>query len=193
MNGYFKYFQKEDAARVRSKNNGNSHIRILLSFKNECKLAFDDVRKFGKVGLTSNPQNFIHQKKLGPDALEISLKTFKEIFKGRKGIIKSLIMNQNFIAGIGNLYADEILYQSRIHPLTKADKLKAVDIKILFKKMKLILNKAIEHHDRINGLPSSFLLPHRYPGCECPEGGPFEIMKIGGRTTYFCPNVQKKL
>lgn len=182
MTGYLKYFQK----------GGPKHIRLLISFQNGNHLAFDDMRKFGKVGLTQDPDNFIAERRLGPDALAISFKTFKKMFKNRKGAIKPLIMNQNFLAGIGNLYADEILYQSQIHPLTKADGLDNDDFKRLFQEMKQVLNKAIEYQDRPHTLPSSFLLPHRYPGGECPPGGEIEIIKVGGRTTYFCPGYQKK-
>lgn len=187
MTGYLKYYPKNVPKSL------NSHIRFLVKFQNGHELVFDDMRKFGKVGLTQTPQNFIQEKRLGPDALEINFKTFKEIFKKRKGIIKSLIMNQNFIAGIGNLYADEILYQSQIHPLTTADKLDNRDLKNLYHEMKMVLNKAIEHHDVPHKMPPSFLLAHRYPGGECPNGGPIKTLKIGGRTTYFCPREQKQL
>ena len=102
-----------------------------------------------------------------------------------------MIINQNFIAGIGNLYADEILYQSRIHPLTKADDLGGEKLEILFKAMRKVLNKAIEHQDQPPNMPSSFLLPHRHPGGECPSGESIKILKVGGRTTYFCPDYQK--
>jgi formamidopyrimidine-DNA glycosylase len=96
------------------------------------------------------------------------------------------------IAGIGNLYADETLYQSEIHPLTHVDKLKSQEIRILYEKMKLVLETAIEHLDRPREMPEDFLLPYRYPGGECPSGGEIEIIKVGGRTTYFCPGNQKK-
>lgn len=181
MTGYLKYFQK----------NSPSHIRFLISFQNNCRLAFDDMRKFGKIGLTCDLDQFICEKNLGPDALEISLKTFLEIFKKRKGAIKPIIMNQDFIAGIGNLYADEILYQSGIHPLTTADKLDKEDLKNLFVEMKKVLIKAIDFQDKPYNLPSSFLLPHRHPNGECPQGGILKILKIAGRTTYFCPEHQK--
>jgi formamidopyrimidine-DNA glycosylase len=183
MTGYLKYFQK----------NSPSHVRFLIYFYNQNHLAFDDQRKFGKIGLTPDPDSFIKEKRLGPDALEINLKTFRRIFRKRKGRIKPLIMNQNFIAGIGNLYADEILYQSRIHPLTKADKLDREQLENLFREMKMVLDKAIEYQDQPHTLPSHFLLSHRYPGGKCPQGGKIEIMKVGGRTTYICPDHQKKL
>ncbi len=187
MTGYLKYFQKNSLKTY------SNHIRLLIQFINEDELVFDDMRKFGKLGLTKDPDNFIKEKNLGPDALEINFKTFQELFRKRKGIIKSLIMNQNFIAGIGNLYADEILYQSRIHPLTTADKLDKDNLKKLFKEMKMVLNKAIEYQDKPHNMPSNFLLAHRYQGGECPKGGSLITLKIGGRTTYLCPEYQKKV
>ena len=187
MTGYLKYIQKN------SLKNYSKHIRLLIQFINKDELIFDDMRKFGKLGLTRGPDNFIKEKNLGPDALQINFKTFQELFRKRKGIIKSLIMNQNFIAGIGNLYADEILYQSRIHPLTTADKLDKDNLKKLFKEMKMVLNKAIEYHDMPYNMPSNFLLAHRHQGGECPTGGTLITLKIGGRTTYLCPEYQKKV
>ncbi len=181
MNGFLKYFKKE----------GSPHIRLLIKFKNGHKLAFDDMRKFGKVSLTSNPDQFIRKKNLGPDALEIDYETFKRLFKNRKGHIKPLLLNQSFLAGIGNLYADEILYQSGIHPLSTADKLDKDTLKELFEDMKRVLKKAIEYRDKPDSLPSNYLLPHRYPQGKCPQGGPVEVLKIGGRTTYICPEHQK--
>jgi formamidopyrimidine-DNA glycosylase len=183
MTGYLKYFQK----------NSSPHIRVLISFQNGCHLAFDDMRKFGKVGLTRDQDNFIKEKKLGPDALAIDFKTFKEIFKKREGTIKPLIMNQKVIAGIGNLYADETLYQSGIHPLTRVDKLKSQDIQVLYEKMKFVLEIAIEHLDRPREMPEDFLLPHRYNGGICPDGGEIKTIKVGGLTTYFCPGTQKQI
>jgi formamidopyrimidine-DNA glycosylase len=181
MTGYLKYFQKD----------GSPHIRLLISFKNGYNLAFDDMRKFGNISLTVSPEQFIDERNLGLDALEIDFETFEKLLRKRSGMIKPLLMNQNFIAGIGNLYADEILYQSKIHPLTRADKLEKDQMKQIFTEMKRVLNKAIEYQDKPYSLPSSFLLPHRHPGGECPHGGPLKTMKISGRTTYYCPNEQK--
>lgn len=181
MTGYLKYFQNE----------GSSHIRLLIEFTNGYKLGFDDMRKFGKMWLTRDPEKFVQEKNLGPDALEIDYTTFEKLFEKRKGSLKPLLLNQSFIAGIGNLYADEILYQSGMHPLSKADMLDKVELQRLFREMKMVLNKAIEYQDKPHALPSSFLLPHRHLNGECPHGESLKIIKVGGRTTYFCPEQQK--
>ncbi|MDP3066454.1 MAG: DNA-formamidopyrimidine glycosylase family protein [Methanobacteriaceae archaeon] len=180
MTGYLHYFHQKSSP----------YARMLINFQNGYHLAFDDARKFGKLGLTSDPDEFLRQKGLGPDALKIGFGSFKELFKGRTGMIKPLLMNQNFIAGVGNLYADEILYQSNIHPETHSNQLNYHDIQVLFKKMKLVLEKGIEYQDRPRDFPKSYLLSHRYPGGECPEGDTLNIIKVGGRTTYFCPERQ---
>jgi formamidopyrimidine-DNA glycosylase len=171
---------------------GSKHPRLILSFSNGNHLIFDDTRKFGKLGLTRNPDLFITRKKLGPDALKIDFKKFLKIFQRRTGMIKPLIMNQNLIAGIGNLYADEILYQSRVHPQTPAHHLKIRDWERLFQETKKVLKIAIKYKDRPENLPSPFLLPHRYEGGACPGGENLEIIKVGGRTTYICPQQQKR-
>ncbi|MBI4813961.1 MAG: Fpg/Nei family DNA glycosylase [Methanobacterium sp.] len=181
MTGYLHYYTK----------NSSKYPRLLLKFSGGNFLAFDDARKFGKLGLTQDPDEFIEKRRLGPDALEVNFEDFQEIFRDRKGMIKPLLLNQNILAGIGNLYADEMLYQSRIHPLTHADQLDDPEWEHLFKNMKKVLHKAIEHQDKIKSLPASYLLPHRYKGGKCPEGGELEIIKVGGRTTFVCSKRQK--
>ncbi|WJI09982.1 Fpg/Nei family DNA glycosylase [Methanobacterium sp. CWC-01] len=180
MTGYLYYFQEKSS----------KYVRLLVSFQNGSHLAFDDARKFGKLGLTSDPEEFIARKGLGEDALEIEFKTFQELFKNRRGMIKPLLLNQNFIAGIGNLYADEILYQCGLHPETHADQLGKTDLHTLYYQMRRVLEKAIQYQDSPRDFPDSYLLSHRYPGGECPEGGALEVKKVGGRTTYYCPERQ---
>lgn len=174
-----------------SQKESTPHARLSIVFHNGNALDFDDSRKFGKIGITTDIQQFIKEKKLGPDALYIKYDAFRKMFNNRKGIIKPLLMNQNFIAGIGNLYADEILYQSSIHPLLRANQLKEKDMHHLYENMVMVLEKAIKFQDKPRAFPSQFLLAHRYPGGECPHGGKLETLKIAGRTTYYCPKKQK--
>ena len=182
MTGFFKYHPLSEGH--------TSHSRISFIFENENVLDFEDPRKFGKVSISKNIPDFVERKHLGPDALKIDYKMFKKMFEGRKGNLKPLLMNQHFLAGIGNLYADEILYQSGIHPLRKANNLKKEDFSHLYENMIMVLRKAIELQDRPRNFPPEFLLSHRYPGGECPEGGKLDIIKVGGRTTYYCPGKQ---
>lgn len=180
MTGYLKYNKKDV----------NPYTRLSVAFEEGC-LEFIDMRKFGKIGHTRDVERFIQNKRLGPDALDIDFKTFIGKFDKRKGLIKPLLMNQNFIAGIGNLYADEILYQSGVHPLSKANKLNDGKLKQLYQEMIKVLNKAIQYQDKPFSLPSSFLLSHRHPNGKCPDGGSLKVIKVGGRTTYYCAERQK--
>lgn len=182
MTGFLHYGSSEKISK---------HPRMTIYFSNDEHLTFDDARKLGKLGITSAPGEFIKLKRLGPDALEVDYKDFQEIVKGRKGMIKPLLLNQNLIAGIGNLYADEILYQSSVHPMTHADNLDTSDWERLFQNMKKVLEKAIEYQDKPGSLPISYLLPHRHRGGHCPQGGDLEIIKVGGRTTFLCPDRQE--
>jgi formamidopyrimidine-DNA glycosylase len=93
-----------------------AHTRLLISFGNGHCLVYRDPRMFGRVGLTDNPQIFLREKKLGPDALNINLQAFLEIMLGRKGAIKARLLDQRIMAGLGNLYADEALFQAGICP-----------------------------------------------------------------------------
>lgn len=182
MTGFFKYHSINEEH--------TKHNRISIIFENGNILDFEDPRKFGKVSITNNISNFIEKQKLGPDALKIDLKSFKNLFQNRTGLIKPLLMNQHFLAGIGNLYADEILFQSRIHPLKKANQINNHELEILYENMVWVLKKAIEFNDRPRNFPENFLLSHRYHGGECPGGGKLDIIKVGGRTTYYCPKKQ---
>lgn len=173
------------------KKNSSRYPMLLIKFSSGNFLSFDDARKFGKLGLTRNPIEFIKSRGLGPDALEVNYEDFRKILQGKKGMMKSLLLNQNILAGIGNLYADEILYQSRVHPMTPANLLNDPEWERVFSAMKKVLQKAIDHHDKIESLPESYILPHRHKGGECPEGYPLKIIKVGGRTTFLCPHRQK--
>src|SRR4029077_9342002 len=87
--------------------------RVIFRFANKCRLAFDDQRKFGEIGLSRNVDEFLRNRGIGPDALDISLSQFKTILGKHRRAVKSILLNQKLIAGIGNLYADEILFRAR--------------------------------------------------------------------------------
>jgi formamidopyrimidine-DNA glycosylase len=166
------------------------HTRLLIAFVNGHRLAFDDPRIFGEVGLTGSPQSFLEERGIGPDAMQVSKEDFLKIMRGRKGIIKSALLNQSLVAGLGNLYADEALFQAGICP--KSRSLDEAQLSDLYSSIQLTLSTAIKAHADLSKLPDSFLLPHRHPGGRCPRDG--EALRhetIGGRTSYYCPKHQK--
>lgn len=166
------------------------HTRLLILFQNGCRLAFDDLRIFGQAGLTRNPSLFLAAGKMGPDALLVERDGFLEIMRGRRGTIKSLLLNQRLLAGIGNLYADEALFQAGIHPQSRC--LDEMQLSSLFLSIQEVLKTSISNSADFDRLPDSYLLRHRHPGGRCPwEGALLQHEKIGGRTSYYCPEHQK--
>jgi hypothetical protein len=95
--------------------------RLLVSFSNGYLLAYDCQRKFGKIGLVRDPEAYLNDHDLGPDALDddFDFKAFRQALRGRRATVKSALMNQQCIAGIGNVYSDEILFQAKIRPDTR--------------------------------------------------------------------------
>jgi len=183
MTGRMDFFQHDDF---------HKHAQLTLTFDNGGKLSFICPRKFGKLFLTENIENFRKEKKLGPHATEVSEVEFIELFSNKKGNVKTALMDQAFIAGLGNLYVDEMLFQTGIHPKSKCENLSDKDLKAMFKKMNIILETVTKSKTEGENIPDSYLRGHRDAGGECPNGkGKIEMIKIGGRSTYFCPDCQE--
>jgi formamidopyrimidine-DNA glycosylase len=183
MTGYLKYFrdQKQESA----------HSRLCLIFDNGFRLVFVCQRMLGKVSLALDAQNFLAEKEIGPDALSLDLHTLRKLLEGRKAKIKSLLMNQHLVAGLGNIYTDEILFQAGIHPAAKANCLNEKQLKVLFQKIKKVIQTAIDCQADPKQMPPFYLLPQRHSKGKCPRcHHRLEQIKILGRTTYFCSHCQ---
>jgi formamidopyrimidine-DNA glycosylase len=184
MTGRFQYF-KDPADEP-------DHTAVLIRFNNSDYLAYIDIRKFGLIALTENIGTFVKEKRLGPDALKIDEKEFRRALAGRKGSAKTILMNQSILSGIGNIYSDEILFQSGIHPERSIDTLDTGEIHQLFVVMQQVLKSAIDAGAETDALPDGYIIPHREKGGICPRcGEPLHTLTVGGRTSYFCPNQQK--
>jgi formamidopyrimidine-DNA glycosylase len=186
MTGSLRYFGNAEQA--------PTHTRVLFIFTNNHRLAFDDQRQFGQIGLLKDVDEFLKERALGPDALDLDLGGFQKILGKRRGAVKSILMNQRLIAGIGNIYADEILFRARIHPAIEISRLSSKALTKLFRAMRYILEKAIAAKADVNQMPKSWLLPHRGKGGKCPRcGRELKSSKIGGRTAWFCAHCQRRL
>jgi formamidopyrimidine-DNA glycosylase len=169
------------------------HDRLLVSFDNGFHLAYVCQRKFGTVGLTDGMEAFIEEKKLGPDDLSLDLDGFRQALQGKRGMVKSFLMNQKYLAGIGNVYSDEILFQSGLHPESQVNEFMAKTVKRLFAALQEVLQKAIEAQADPDRMPDSFMLPRRHRDGTCPRcQGDLKKMKVAGRSAYFCPGCQGK-
>ena len=168
--------------------------RVLFLFANNRRLAFDDQRKFGEIELIKGVDEFLQTRGLGPDALEISASKLRAVLGKHRGALKPILLNQQLIAGIGNLYADEILFRARMHPATEAARLSDKNLTGLFRAMRYVLEKAIALKTDFNRLPKSWLLTHRGKEGRCPRcGRSVKSATIGGRTSWFCVHCQKRV
>src|SRR4030095_12150215 len=104
---------------------------------------------------------FLQARGIGTDALKIGLSRFKAIVGKHRGAVKAILLNQQLIAGIGNLYADEILFRARVHPAIQAARLSDKDLSRLFRAADYVLEKAIALKTDFNHLPKSWLLTRR--------------------------------
>lgn len=181
------YWYHDDAEQPR-------FARVVFEFEGGGRLGYDDMRLFGVVDVTANPDTFIAEHRLGPDPLDPSfrLDLFRRIVAGRRGAVKSLLMSQEIIAGMGNLYADETLYRASIHPRRPVDSLSAAEVKAIHRNMRAILKEAIAFKSRGGDYPGRYLVQHREEGDRCPLcGGTIQRAVVFGRTTYFCGKHQR--
>jgi formamidopyrimidine-DNA glycosylase len=168
--------------------------RVIFDFENGWHLAFEDMRLFGVADLTPNPDDYIAGHSLGPDPVDpkFRLADFRRLVTGRRGAIKSLLMSQDIIAGVGNLYADEILYQTSIHPARAVDKLSDAEVRSVHGTMRRILKDVIARKARGANHPARYLIEHREEGGRCPTcGGGILRTVVFGRTTYYCGKHQR--
>jgi len=185
MTGSLEYLNRDEVA--------PKTARVIFRFSLNRRLAFDDQRKFGEIELIKNVDEYLQTRGLGPDALNISLSQFKAIFGKHRGAVKAILLNQQLIAGIGNLYADEILFRARVHPAREAARLSDKDLRRLFRATRYVLGKAIALKTDFNRLPKSWLLMHREKRGRCPRcGRALKSATIGGRTSWFCGRCQRR-
>jgi len=90
--------------------------KVIFYFRNNFNLAYKSSRMFGRLDIVDSIEDYIKKKRLGPDAFKMSFEEFTGALKRRTAIIKNALLNQSFIAGIGNIYSDEILYRTKLHP-----------------------------------------------------------------------------
>lgn len=185
----------------------NRFLRIIFFLDNGNQLALSDLRKFAKVELWDEKEFYESQeiKKLGPDPLEKDFTAGKleDILKKTRGKIKKVLMDQNIISGIGNIYSDEVLWEARIHPFRDTPNLSQKEIKNIYFAIKKVLLKAINlkgdsvsDYRLINGEKGKYQLiqkVYRREGEKCPrsDGGIIQRKKINGRSAHFCPVCQK--
>lgn len=186
MTGFPKYYKNEDEK--------PDHERLVLTFENNYHLAYDSQRKLGEVRIVENHRETIDDLGLGPDALDddVEKKAFQSRFDGRRGMIKSAMMNQDIVAGIGNVYSDEILFQAELHPKSKVPNLSDDDWENIHEAVHDVCETAIDCKVEKECFPDHFILSNRLEGAACPKGceGTLRSSTVSGRTAYYCPKCQ---
>ena len=209
MTGRLVYFGKEDALwggkSFRDKDSfSHKHCHIVLVLEDNSALLFCDSRKFGYLEIVDEKGLAEKLSAFGPEPLEedFTWQRLGEIVAGRKMNIKALLLNQRLIAGIGNIYADEVLFDARIRPTRPAGDLSIGEIKALHRSIRKILKKAVEkrgttfsdyvdasgneggfqQHLKVYGRQGKDCI-----GCE----GKVEKTVVAGRGTHFCPICQR--
>ena len=181
------------------------HHHVVFNIDNNEELHFADVRKFARLKLI--PKDKINDMPpftelgLEPWDKNLTSKYLKEKFKKKNLPIKTVLLDQSIITGIGNIYDDEVLFLSKINPLTKAKNLNEKDLDNIIKNTVKILDKAIEEggttirnytsEEGVIGNNQNNLLVHTKEGCKCPICKNIIVkIKVGGRGTYYCPKCQ---
>ncbi|MDD2927488.1 MAG: bifunctional DNA-formamidopyrimidine glycosylase/DNA-(apurinic or apyrimidinic site) lyase [Candidatus Omnitrophica bacterium] len=181
---------------------GGKNSRVAFHLSDGKILDFNDQRLFAELRLLKDWRSLKFIQGLGPEPADLNLRQFKEMLDSRKTAIKPLLMDQEFISGIGNIYAAEILFRAKIHPERRASKLRDKEKELLFKAINDILNAAILHagssvddYVRVSGEKGGYVKYHKVYGRQgksclvCKT----TIKKIsqGGRGTHFCPRCQR--
>ena len=185
----------------------HKHDRVVFFLNKKNKLIYNDVRKFGFIKFLNNKDfnNNLHLKNLGPEPLrqEFNYLYFQQYIKDRNRVIKNILMDQKFVSGIGNIYANEILFLSKIKPFRKGKDLKEFEIKKIIKFTKSILKNAIrlggssiKNFSSDNGKKGSFQQHFNVYGKKgdlCLNGCNNRIVKssISNRASFFCSKCQK--
>ncbi len=180
----------------------DAHIHLILYFEQEqAPLHFRDVRKFGKVRYLTAEQEKAVRSDLGIDGLVLKPTQMRSLFWGRRQCIKTLLLNQSLIAGVGNIYADEALFAAKLHPLSSPDQLTQSELELLGKKIRSILGQAVKKggstisdYMQPGGKKGSYQQSHRvygHGGKPCPVcSTPIEKITVQARGTHFCPSCQ---
>jgi formamidopyrimidine-DNA glycosylase len=186
----------------------NRFIRMVLGLDDGRQIALSDARRFAKIiHLQKNeePASVSELSRIGPDALALTRTQFAQLFSGRRGKIKAALMNPACIAGIGNIYADEILHRAGINPFTSINRLEQKDFTLLHTWMVKILNMAIDvggsstdDYRRPDGTTGSYQdrhLAYHQQGKPCTlcAKGTIHRMMHNGRSSHFCPAHQRLL
>jgi formamidopyrimidine-DNA glycosylase len=181
-----------DVEYIKAGENPPEKFALQFHFEDDTDLFFTDTRKMGKIALVEDVDSFIKSRGYGTDALKIKEEDFIQKIQERKVAIKTVLMDQKIVAGVGNEFSDEILFQTKIHPASITTALPGKKLKVIYQAMVTILKEAVKSNANREKLEHYFFLDNRKAGLKCPRcKGVTALETIGGRSSYFCPRCQK--
>jgi formamidopyrimidine-DNA glycosylase len=186
----------------------NKHEHVILGFDDGRQLRFHDTRKFGRLHLLKDPNRILNR--LGPEPLAsgFTAKTLTDCLKDRKRLLKPLLLDQTFIAGLGNIYVDEALWEAKLHPCRLAAALSTSEIKVLHRTIRRVLKRGLKNLGTTlgtgkgnfysvanrRGRNKDLLKVFRRTDLPCPRcDSLIERIIVGQRSTHICPKCQKNL
>ncbi len=195
-----KYFIKNSLDEI------SKHEHIIISFDDNTDLRYHDTRKFGRMKIIEKKDLYetpeIKKQGYEPFSKELTPSYLLDKFKNKKNPIKTCLLDQEIISGLGNIYVDEVLYLSKINPLRKTSSINKKECERIINGAKIILEKAIEEGGTtiksytsslgVIGNYQKYLKVHKREGEKCYNCGEIiKRIKIGGRSTYYCEKCQK--
>ena len=174
--------------------------RVVLHLEGGRRLAIVSRRMLGEVGWTDDPDAFVRARELGPDLLAADLDTGRLARRATESrrAVKAALTDQSLVAGLGNVYGDEALFQAGIDPRTRVHRLGPDRVRAVLNVARRVVRTAARHRDGHRrgaaGLPAGWLGPRRAGGADCPAGcgGTIRKVAVSGRPTYLCPRCQER-
>jgi formamidopyrimidine-DNA glycosylase len=183
----------------KSENPSEKHTHLILELAARRELRFSDPRRFGGIWWLGRDGG--HDDKMGPEPLEIRSAELKDRLARTRRAVKTALLDQSLVAGLGNIYVDEALHAAKIHPLIPANELNSTQVNKLNRAIKTVLKRALLHkgstlrdYRNVDGTPGEFQKIHRVydrAGQPCLVCGTLiQRLVIGGRSSHFCPACQ---
>jgi formamidopyrimidine-DNA glycosylase len=188
-----------DLAMVPPETPPRPHDHTVFELDGGWQLRFNDPRKFGKVLLLARPERLLQG--LGPEPLSprFNRKVLADLLAERRRALKPLLLDQSFLAGLGNIYADEALHRARLHPMRHSDELRPEEVAALWRGIRQALRAGLRHNGASidwvyrGGDFQNHFRAYGRTGEPCPVcGTPIERMLVGQRSTHFCPTCQQE-
>lgn len=177
----------------------SKHDQLVLNFIDGARMVFNDSRKFGRAWLTENPQTVLGGLGEEPFSPELTYEVFHHKLLTRKRAIKPLLLDQSFLAGMGNIYTDEVLFRAKIHPLTISNQVTSSQAVTLLQSIREVLEEGIRRNGASidwvyrGGDFQNYFKVYQRTGEVCYQCGTMiERVLVGQRGTHFCPNCQKQ-